>query len=222
VNEVGRANLVRYVARRHAVLSFMRRLLAKRALEAHVHRLVFPLRGTTDNVNYEDHNLWLLDDTLAFYDFVASDLPLKDNRSAAVDSIRRPDILAFKTGDAPYQHVALVEFKRPERVDDNPVQQLVEYAVLLRDGGAKASDGTSLPGIPRNVRIDAYAVVTLTQDLEAKIRTGPGNMQKVEGDWRWHGGVPAENLTIELLDFNVFVSRAEQRNRAFFSKLGLR
>jgi hypothetical protein len=221
VNEVGRANLVRYVARRHAVLSFMRRLLAKRALEAHVHRLVFPLRGTTDDVNYEDHNLWLLDDTLAFYDFVASDLPLKDNRSAAVDSDRRPDILAFKTGDPPYHHVALVEFKRPERVDDNPVQQLVDYAVLLRDGGAKASDGTSLPGIPRNVRIDAYAVATLTQDLEAKVRTGPGNMQKVEGDWRWHGGVPAENLTIELLDFNVFVSRAEQRNRAFFSKLGL-
>jgi len=221
VNEVGRSNLVRYVARRHAVLSFMRRLLAKRALEAHVHRIVFPQRGTTDDVSYEDHNLWLLDDTLAFYDFVASDVPLKDNRSAGVDSDRRPDILAFKTGDPPYQHVALVEFKRPERSDDNPVQQLVDYAVLLRDGGAKSVDNTSLPGIPRSVRIDAYAVATLTPELEARVRTGPGNMQKVEGDWRWHGGVPAENLTIELLDFNIFVSRAEQRNRAFFSKLGL-
>ena len=221
VNEVGRANLVRYVARRHSVLAFMRKLLAKRALEAHIHRLVFPQRSTTDEVEYEDHNLWLLDDTLAYYEFVASDVPFSNNRSAPVESDRRPDILAFKTGDPPYQHIALVEFKRPERKDDNPVQQLVDYAVLLRDGGAKAADGISLPGIPRSVRIDAYAVATLTPELEARVRTGPGNMQKVDGDWRWTGGVPAENLTIELLDFNVFVSRAERRNRAFFTKLGL-
>ena len=221
VNEVGRSNLVRYVARRHAVLAFMRRLLTKKALEAHIHRLVFPLRTTSDDTEYDDHNLWLLDDTLAFYEFVASDVPLKDNKLAAVDSERRPDILAFKTGDPPYQHVALVEFKRPERKDENPIQQLVDYAILLRDGGAKAADGTSLPGIPRNVRIDAYAVATLTPELEAKVRKGPGNMQKVDGDWRWHGGVHAENLTLELLDFNIFVSRAERRNRAFFTKLGL-
>ncbi|MCC6808066.1 MAG: ATP-binding protein [Deltaproteobacteria bacterium] len=221
VNEVGRSNLVRYVARRHAVLIFMRRLLAKKALEAHVHRIVFPLRSTTDEVAYDDHNLWLLDDTLAFYDLVASDVPLKDIKLSPADSERRPDILAFKTGDPPFHHIALVEFKRPERADDNPVQQLVEYAVLLRDGGAKGTDGTSLPGIPKSVRIDAYAVATLTPELEARVRTGPGNMQKVEGDWRWHGGVPGENLTIELFDFNVFVNRAEQRNRAFFRKLGL-
>ena len=178
-------------------------------------------RTTSDDTEYDDHNLWLLDDTLAFYEFVASDVPLKDNKLAAVDSERRPDILAFKTGDPPYQHVALVEFKRPERKDENPIQQLVDYAILLRDGGAKAADGTSLPGIPRNVRIDAYAVATLTPELEAKVRKGPGNMQKVDGDWRWHGGVHAENLTLELLDFNIFVSRAERRNRAFFTKLGL-
>jgi hypothetical protein len=55
-----------------------------------------------------------------------------------------------------------------------------------------------------------------------KMRTGPGNMVRVDGAWRWSGGMPAENLTIEVLDFNAFATRAEQRNRAFFNKLGLR
>ncbi len=221
VNEVGRSNLVRYVARRRAVLVFLRRLLGKKALEANIHRIVFPTNATSDGVNYDDHNLWLLDDTLAFYDFIASDVRFADNRVAPADSKRRPDLLAFKTGDPPFGHVALVEFKRPDRHDENPVQQLVDYAVLLRDGGAKSADGTSLPGVPKSVRIDAYAVVTLSPEMEKKIRTGPGNMQKIEGDWRWVGGVTGENLTIEVLDFSVFVTRAEQRNRAFFSKLGL-
>ena len=130
-------------------------------------------------------------------------------------------MLAFKTGDAPFHHVALVEFKKPERDDENPVQQLVDYAVLLREGGAKDRSGRTLSGIPKGVRIDGYAIATLTPRLESKLRTGPGNMQKAEGDWRWYGGVPAENLSIEVLDFQAFVTRAEQRNRAFFTKLGL-
>jgi hypothetical protein len=221
VNEAGQANLVRYVAKRHAVLSFMQKLITKRALEAHVHRIVFPMRKTLEDVAYEDHNLWLLDDTLSFYDFLASDMTFADAGPVPVDSERRPDILAFKTGDPPFQHVALVEFKRPERKDENPIQQLVDYALLLRDGGAKAADGTSLPGIPRQVRIDGYAVATLTPTLLQKVRSGPGNMTQVEGDWRWHGGIPTENLTLELVDFKIFVSRALQRNRAFFTKLGL-
>jgi hypothetical protein len=221
VNEAGQANLVRYVSKRRAVLKLLQHLLGKGVLEGHVHRIVFPLRKTADDVAYDDHNLWLVDDCLSFYEFVASDQRLDGNKETNVDSARRPDILAFKTGDPPYHHVALVEFKRPERADDNPVQQIVDYAVLLREGGARDARGRSLPGLPKSVRIDGYAIATLSPALEAKLRTGPGNMQRAEGDWRWYGGMPAENLSIEVLDFQTFVRRAEQRNRAFFTKLGL-
>jgi hypothetical protein len=221
VNETGQANLVRYVAKRRAILKLIQRLMARGAArEEHVHQIVFPMRKNADELRYDDHNLWLVDDTLSFYEFIASDTPFAQNQAAPVDSRRRPDILAFKTGDS-YHHVALVEFKRPERKDENPVQQLVEYAVLLREGGARDVHGRTLPGIPRSVRIDAYAVVTLTAEMEKLIRVGPGNMAKVEGDWRWYGGVPNENLSIEVMDYHTFVRRAEQRNRAFFTKLGL-
>jgi len=223
VNESGRDNLVRYVAMRRAVLKLIVRLISVRegpALEEDIHKLVLPVRMTGDDLRYEDHNLWLVDDTLSFYEHFASDISFKRNSAAPADSDDRPDILAFKIGDFPYQHVALVEFKRPERKDENPVDQLIRYAIQLRDGSAKDLEGSSITNVPRNVRIDAYAVVTLNEKMQARLRAG-GNVRPVEAEARWYGFIEGENLHVEVLDFRAFVKRAELRNRAFFHKLGL-
>ncbi|MCP4897529.1 MAG: hypothetical protein GY906_11205 [bacterium] len=223
VNEQGQSNLVRYVAKRRAVLNLLGRLISVTtgpAIEDRVHRVVFPLRKTADDITYDDHNLWLMDDTLSFYEFIASDKQFSQLDEAPSDSKRRPDLLAFKTGD-PYQHVAIVEFKRPDRDDENPVQQLVDYAILLRDGGARNAQNVTMTGVPQSVRIDAYAVCTLTPKMEQAMRRGPCNMRKVPEEGRWFGAKPEENLWIEVLDFTAFIRRAQQRNRAFFTKLGL-
>lgn len=98
---------------------------------------------------------------------------------------------------------------------------MVDYAVLLRDGGARNAHGVTMTGIPKSVRMDAFAICTLTPKMEQQIRRGPGNMQKVAEEGRWYGSVPGENLWLEVLDFQAFIRRAEQRNHAFFSKLGL-
>jgi hypothetical protein len=223
VNDAGQADLVRYVAQRRAVLNLLGRLISKvqgPALEEHIHRVVFPLKKTGDDVAFGDHNLWLVDDTLSFYEYLSSDVPFSKNEAAPVASRRRPDILAFKTGE-PYQHISIVEFKRPDRDDENPVQQLVEYAQLLRKGGALDANYVTLPGIDRSVRIDAYALVTLTPKLQETLEVSPGDLHKVENEWRWYGHVTNLNTTIEVLDYRAFIRRAEQRNRAFFTKLGL-
>ena len=75
--------------------------------------------------------------------------------------------------------------------------------------------------VPPHVRIDGFAVCTLTPELNARLRTGPGNLKYDETDGRWFGTQESLNLWIEILDFKTFLRRAEQRNRAFFSKLGL-
>lgn len=163
-NLAGQDDLVRYVIKRRAVLQLLQKLTSRHeaALEEHIHRIVFPLRRTNDQVDYEDHNLWLVDDTLSFYEFISSDVPFSQIDAAPTDSRERPDILAFKTGD-PFQHVSIVEFKKPDRNDDeNPVEQLARYARRLREGGSMDVRGITLPGISANVRIDAYAIVTLT------------------------------------------------------------
>jgi hypothetical protein len=102
------------------------------------------------------------------------------------------------------------------------MKQLVEYAQLLRKGGRIDVHGRTLPGISRNIRIDGYAIVSLTPKMVEKLEIAPGNIREVEGEWRWFGTVDNLNLTIEVLDFRAFLLRAQQRNRAFFTKLGLR
>jgi hypothetical protein len=222
-NLAGQDDLVRYVVRRRAVLQLLGKMLSRfqgKVLEKHIHKIVFPLKKNNGEIDYEDHNLWLVDDMMSFYEYVSSDVPLVSNEQAPSDSKARPDILAFKTGD-PLQHISMVEFKRPDRDDENPVMQLVKYAQLLRKGGATGANGITLPGIPMSVRIDAYAVVTLTPKMEELLAASPGEVKKVEGEWRWYGTVSNFNMTVEVLDFRAFVSRAEQRHRAFFRKLGL-
>ena len=223
-NLAGKDDLVRYVVKRRAVLKLLQKLLSRQvgALEKHIHRIVFPLKQTNGELDYTDHNLWLVDDTLSFYEFISSDVPLKMNAAAPSDSLKRPDILAFKTGD-PYQHVSIIEFKKPDRMDsENPVGQLAQYARLLREGGSMDFNGVTLPGLGMNVRIDAYAIVTLNPNMESLLRDGPGEMKKVEEEWRWYGAMGNLNMNIEVLDFRAFVSRANQRNQAFFNTLDLK
>lgn len=222
-NLAGQDDLVRYVVKRRAILQLLQKLISRKesALEEHIHRIVFPLRKTNSEVDYEDHNLWLVDDTLSFYEFISSDISLSKNAAAPSDSLVRPDILAFKTGD-PFQHVSIVEFKKPDRTDsENPVAQLARYARRLRDGGSMDANGVTLPGISMNVRIDGYAVVTLNPKMESVLRDGPGEMKQVEGEWRWYGALGSLNMNLEVLDFRAFVRRARQRNQAFFKALSL-
>ena len=72
-----------------------------------------------------------------------------------------------------------------------------------------------------SVRIDAYAIVTLNPQMESILRDGPGEMKRVEGEWRWFGAMSNLNMNVEVLDFQAFVSRAQQRNQAFFKALHL-
>jgi len=222
-NEAGQANLVRYVTKRRAVLQLLEKMISRfegPALEEHIHRIVFPLRKTGDEVAADDHNLWLVDDSLAFYEHLSSDLELTKSAAVPADSKKRPDILGFKTG-SPYQHIAIVEFKRPDREDSDPVRQLVEYAQLLREGGRVNAAGQTLPGIPTAVRIDAYAVLTLTPKVEKALQLAPGDLKRVEAEWRWYGYHTDLNVSIEVLDYQAFIRRARQRNQSFFTKLGL-
>lgn len=42
-------------------------------LEEDVHNLIFPLGLTNNDLDYENHNLWILDERFISYKFIASD-----------------------------------------------------------------------------------------------------------------------------------------------------
>jgi hypothetical protein len=78
--EVGNARLSEYVIHRKLVLDLFDKLLKRNATEKAVHSLVFPLQTLSDEIGFEDHNLWILDEKLSYHKYLASDKSFKQLR----------------------------------------------------------------------------------------------------------------------------------------------
>jgi hypothetical protein len=94
ITDLGKSDLVHYVALRKTVLDYLKKYLClneenEYSKENMLHNLIFPLRKDSDTSEYEKHNLWILDERLNFTEYLASDLPLEHPRD------NRPDIVAY-------------------------------------------------------------------------------------------------------------------------------
>lgn len=134
--DVGASKLSEYIIHRKVVLDLFESHLKKTTdgkfvREDVIHDLIFPLRKFSDDVDYDKHNLWMIDERLSYHKYLASDIPLKDIDVVESESRDRPDLLilnnsfAFNDSDKPYSSIVLVEFKRPMRKDysddENPI-----------------------------------------------------------------------------------------------------
>ncbi len=82
-NDLGKAALAKYVTHRKRVLEILEDALrlkdtGKYSREEIIHRIIFPLRSTSDDIAYSDHNLWIIDEKLAYHEYLASDIPLRN------------------------------------------------------------------------------------------------------------------------------------------------
>ncbi|MEO0629979.1 MAG: ATP-binding protein, partial [Planctomycetota bacterium] len=234
-NERGISSLAKYVAHRKATLDFLRHRLGvkedgKYHVEEAIHEVVFPLRATSDEVPPERLNLWILDESLAYHHYLASDLPMKKAEPIDSDSKKEPDLLifnnpfAFAEEDAPrYGSVVIVEFKRPLRDDydddKNPIEQVLEYVDLLRAGKAKDRRGR-LIRFPEAMPIHALIVCDFTAKLkkQAKIR----DFRPTADEERFYLFHTEYGAFIEIMSFDAMMDTAERRNRILFDKLGLK
>ncbi|MEK7358569.1 MAG: ATP-binding protein, partial [Bdellovibrionota bacterium] len=149
LKEDAMSSLAEYVARRKSILEIFEAGLRYKDIEdetSHyekiVHGIICPLNSTSQELGYEDHNLWLIDDRLAFYTYFNSDRKMKSQITADASAKDRPDITLFDLGlgfnsDDYSQPITIVEFKRPKRDDytlaDNPISQVRSYVQQLRD-----------------------------------------------------------------------------------------
>ena len=237
LHEIAKSDLEEYVVHRRTVLDFFQKLLGlmesgKCAREDALHGLFFPLRKTSDDIDYEDHNLWLIDERLAFHHYLASDIRLdKQARSPVTsDSQRRPDVLicnrqfAFAAEDLrPFSSVVLVEFKRPQRddysSDENPAEQIYEYIRELRDGRAVTTGGAAMDRIEDSVPFFCFAIVT----LDASLRKQLENLDFTLGadGQSYFSFNRAMRAYVEVSSYSRVLQDAVKRNKAFFEKLGL-
>lgn len=233
ITDIGNSKLSEYVLYRKFILHFFENQLTqssdgKYAREEIVHKLIFPLKSESDDLSHEDHNLWILDERLAFHNYLASDRSFKQNKVTESDSLDRPDIIIFNqpfalsSTDKPYNSIIIVEFKRPMRDDysddENPLKQVTKYTRELREN--KVIDRKGRPfDLSQHTPIYAYIVCDLTKNLRTTAEDqGYTVMPDNNGYFNY---IKTHNLYIEVLSFDKILNDAKQRNRVFFEKLNL-
>ncbi len=239
MNPTGKADLAEYIIHRKTILHLFEKALklkddGKFAKEDVVHNYVFPIKKSTDEITYDKHNLWLLDERLAYNTYIASDKPFGQipgyEGTDKKRRVKRPDIYAytFSTVEpqdigSPFKSLDIFEFKRPMRndyeSDDNPYKQIQDYLEIIRQGGATTKDKRSFRVIDGGL-IYCHIVCDYTESL---IKTLEREDFKQVGnqDWyiRYH---QAYNAFIEVKSFDFVLETASKRNQILFDKLGLK
>ncbi|MBS1028862.1 ATP-binding protein [Gluconobacter albidus] len=238
INEDKKASLAEYVVKRKSILDLLGVYMKysdtedkKHWKEEAVHELILPMGETSFDIDYDAHNLWVLDDRLAYYSYFWSD---KQIRKMSIDSTsgKEPDIvwvpdnpLVFKR-DGADEPVVIIEFKRPARptyddVDGNPVTQVLKYVDLLVEGnGLKKPDGEIIKKMPPGTRFICYIIADLTEKLVDVLKYSIAKHKTPDG--RGYFGIDAErNTIIEVLPYEKMIDDAKIRNEAFFRKLHL-
>jgi hypothetical protein len=232
-NEAGMAKLARHIVHRRATLDFIRASLrvqttGKYSLESAVHRIVFPLKLTSDDVKPDQMNLWIVDEKLAYHYYLASDIPFNEQEPIKSKSKDRSDIIifngpaAFVNDAAPFSSVVIIEFKRPGRKDytdsENPINQVYRYANRIKDGTTVDRQGRPLKVKP-DTPFYAYIISDLTPRLceqaeFAKLIPSPDGLGYVGYNER-------VGVYVEIISFDKLVNDAERRNASLFDQLNL-
>lgn len=226
--EVGNAKLSEYVIHRKLVLDLFDKLLKRKATEKAVHGLIFPLQTLSDEIGFEDHNLWILDEKLSYHKYLASDKSFKKIELVDSESKDRPDILifnrpfAFSNDDKPYESIVIIEFKRPMRDDyselENPISQINKYAREIIEGEAKDKYDREFD-YRINTPIYAYIVCDLTKKLKAFANdAGYKKLPSGDGYFSFNDNY---NMYVEILSFDKILKDSKERNRVLFEKLNL-
>lgn len=231
------SSLAEYVMKRKLILEVFEESLKYTDLEAQsseyenvVHELICPLRSTTDDLDYEDHNLWIVDDRLAFFSYFNSDKPLKDQLKDPDNPLERPDIsifdlgLGFQNTDVT-QPITIIEFKRPKidnyTLEKNPITQVRSYVEQMRTSGvAQKYDGETLRYIGDDTPFYCHIIADITPSLKRMMKSfGPFHQKAGSGSfYNWD---EAYKIFIEVSSFDEVLRSAKVRNAAFFDKLNL-
>lgn len=237
ITEINQSDLAAYVSRRRTVLDILERLIradkdGKYSREDAIHSLLMPMRKDSNEIGPDAANLWIIDERLAFHDYLASDKTIKSMPITGSDSTSEPDILATRLADSPMlaadgeklplPSIVVVEIKRPMRKDatedKNPIQQCLDYVKRVRQGKVLTATGRPIPPTHEPPAF-CYIVADLTEKMIERCEMS--DLRPTADGMGYFGFNRAANAYIDVMSFDRLVNAATERNRAFFDKLGL-
>ena len=231
ISDLSRAGLAEYVAKRKTVVNLLENAIqinavGKYSKEERIHRIICPMQTTSDEIEFDNMNLWLIDDRLAYHRYLASDKRIDSMPPVEVVGNRRTDITIF---DAAHSYAAdsdqlnsitIVEFKRPMRNDmsdnNDPVGQVLKYVKLIKEGKVKKANGRDF-GDMSNVSFYCYIIGDLTEMMRESAEGR--NLRKTQDRQGYFGYNEPYGVYIEVISYDKLLKDVKQRNQVFFEKL---
>ena len=232
ITDLSRASLAEYVARRKAVIELLDSALAvddegKYSKESRIHSIICPMQTTSDEIELDAMNLWLIDDRLAYHHFLASDkkinaIPvLKNGVDKRMDLAIFDAALSYTADSENINSITIVELKRPQRNDlankeRDPITQVYNYVIDIKAGRVKKANGRGFGNIEQ-VAFYCYVIADITPTLQKSAAiAGLVQTQDREG---YFGYNQAVGTYIEVISYEKMIKDAKQRNKALFDKL---
>ncbi len=239
VEALKQSDLANYVAHRKVILDLLELAIqkdasGKYASEDMIHNLIMPMGNDSNKVTFDECNLWLVNERLAFHNYLASDKALTSMPITGSTSTKEPDLLALHVYDnpilvsegakLPLASITVVEIKKPMRndaksgEDKDPIEQALNYLKRVRDGEIVTASGRPIQN-PDSVPGYCYVLCDLTSTIRSRCMLL--NLTETSDRLGYFGYNSNFKAFIEVISFDQLVNSAKERNRAFFDKLGL-
>ena len=188
--DVKKSDLANYVSHRRVIIDLFEKAIEKDSdgnyvREDLIHSLIMPTRKDSSEVSFDSCNLWLVDERLAFHDYLASDKPLQSMPITGSRDGKEPDICALKVFDQPIlisedtkpplASLEIIEIKRPMRKDSrageehDPIEQAVGYLRRIREGKVCTASGRQIPS-SESIPGFCYVLADLTPQFEQRCK----------------------------------------------------
>lgn len=233
------SDLANYVSHRKVIIDLLEKSIecldnGKYAREDIIHQLIMPMGKDSSEVFLDSCNLWLIDERLAFHNYLGSDKTLRSMPITDNNTTKEPDLLNLRVFDNPIlinekqsfplASITVIELKRPMRNDmkegeyKDPIAQCLGYLDRVRDGKVKTKSGQLIPPAS-TIPGYCYVICDLTETMINRCKMA-GLTMTADG-MGYFGYNDNFKAYIEVISFNQLVRSAKERNRAFFDKLGL-
>lgn len=229
ISDENKSILAKYVARRKSIIDLFEAGMCQRddgkyAKEEYMHNLIYPMRTTSDDINYEQHNLWLIDERLAYFFYAASDIPFNNDKKED-----RPDLMLLDNSIAllesqndgtAYDTIVLFELKKPMRSDltiNNPVDQIIGYMEKIQSNKVTDRNGRIIR-TDEHTKFYLYVVCDAIENYRNSLKLHGGFSETIDGLGMFR---MLNNQYIEVLTYDKIINDAKKRNKILFDKLGI-
>jgi hypothetical protein len=231
ISETSKNDLIHYVSMRKCVIDIFGKALEANddglhRSEGEVHDIIMQRRKDSDEIDFDSHNLWILDERLNFCAYISSEKPINKPNGDRTDITIYNKRVAFRGENDASNPITIFEFKKPQRTDfanpsskDDPVAQLIRYVNQIRAGKFKTPGNREIL-VNKNTPFYGYIVCDTPRKVADWLELEK-NFTPMPDGLGWFYPHDNLNLYIEVVSWTKILRDAEMRNRIFFSKLGI-